>query len=176
MFDNLLEYWIYLGDSPHTKKKFNRLRFHRIPETNQVWGIVLGHAASNWGNYTLNQQLPTYLANVLRLEQRHCLWGNLRSPDDEKTSVYLNFFFRFSLSFNGLLASFCYLVKISPTIPFAKKKFSRSSDPLNCSCSEKLFFSDTKHCLRLRSCTDWLDQGERVAVNNKGNTKALTSI
>ena len=31
-----------------------------------VWGIVLGHAASNWGNYTLNQQLPTYLSNVLR--------------------------------------------------------------------------------------------------------------
>ena len=31
-----------------------------------MWGIVLGHAASNWGNYTLNQQLPTYLANVLR--------------------------------------------------------------------------------------------------------------
>jgi hypothetical protein len=26
-----------------------------------VWGIVLGHAASDWGNYTLNQQLPTYL-------------------------------------------------------------------------------------------------------------------
>merc|ERR1719323_2057663 len=49
----------------------------------QVWGIVLGHAASNWGNYTLNQQLPTYLANVLR----------------------------FSLSFNGLLASFCYLLQ-----------------------------------------------------------------
>ena len=22
-----------------------------------VWGIVLGHAASNWGNYTLNQQV-----------------------------------------------------------------------------------------------------------------------
>ena len=31
-----------------------------------VWGIVLGHSASNWGNYTLNQQLPTYLSNVLR--------------------------------------------------------------------------------------------------------------
>jgi ACS family sodium-dependent inorganic phosphate cotransporter-like MFS transporter 5 len=48
-----------------------------------VWGCVLGHAASNWGNYTLNQQLPTYLANVLR----------------------------FSLSFNGLLASLCYLAQ-----------------------------------------------------------------
>ena len=22
-----------------------------------VWGIVLGHTASNWGNYTLNQQV-----------------------------------------------------------------------------------------------------------------------
>ena len=31
-----------------------------------VWGIVLGHASSNWGNYTLNQQLPTYLTDVLR--------------------------------------------------------------------------------------------------------------
>ena len=48
-----------------------------------VWGIVLGHAASNWGNYTLNQQLPTYLSNVLR----------------------------YSLSFNGLLASLCYLIQ-----------------------------------------------------------------
>jgi len=33
-----------------------------------VWGLVLGHAASNWGNYTLNQQLPTYLNNVLRFD------------------------------------------------------------------------------------------------------------
>ena len=48
-----------------------------------VWAIVLGHSASNWGNYTLNQQLPTYLANVLR----------------------------YSLSFNGLLASLCYLLQ-----------------------------------------------------------------
>jgi len=48
-----------------------------------VWGIVLGHAASNWGNYTLNQQLPTYLSNVLR----------------------------YSLSFNGVLASMCYLLQ-----------------------------------------------------------------
>ena len=48
-----------------------------------VWGIVLGHTASNWGNYTLNQQLPTYLSNVLR----------------------------YSLSFNGLLASLCYLIQ-----------------------------------------------------------------
>ena len=48
-----------------------------------VWAIVLGHAASNWGNYTLNQQLPTYLSNVLR----------------------------YSLSFNGLLASLCYLIQ-----------------------------------------------------------------
>ena len=32
----------------------------------EVWGIILGHTASNWGNYTLNQQLPTYLSNVLR--------------------------------------------------------------------------------------------------------------
>jgi len=48
-----------------------------------VWGIVFGHAASNWGNYTLNQQLPTYLSNVLR----------------------------YSLSFNGLLASLCYLLQ-----------------------------------------------------------------
>ena len=46
-----------------------------------VWGIVLGHTASNWGNYTLNQQLPTYLSNVLR----------------------------YSLSFNGVLSSICYL-------------------------------------------------------------------
>ena len=48
-----------------------------------LWGCVLGHTASNWGNYTLNQQLPTYLANVLR----------------------------FSLSFNGLLSSLCYLAQ-----------------------------------------------------------------
>ena len=48
-----------------------------------LWGCVLGHAAANWGNYTLNQQLPTYLANVLR----------------------------FSLSFNGLLSSLCYLAQ-----------------------------------------------------------------
>ena len=48
-----------------------------------LWGCVLGHAASNWGNYTLNQQLPTYLSNVLR----------------------------FSLSFQGLLASLCYLAQ-----------------------------------------------------------------
>ena len=48
-----------------------------------VWGIVLGHTASNWGNYTLNQQLPTYLSNVLR----------------------------YSLSFNGILASVCYLIQ-----------------------------------------------------------------
>ena len=27
-----------------------------------------GHTASNWGNYTLNQQLPTYLSNVLRFD------------------------------------------------------------------------------------------------------------
>jgi len=48
-----------------------------------VWSIVLGHTASNWGNYTLNQQLPTYLSNVLR----------------------------YSLSFNGILASLCYLLQ-----------------------------------------------------------------
>ena len=48
-----------------------------------VWAIVIGHTASNWGNYTLNQQLPTYLSNVLR----------------------------YSLSFNGLLASLCYLIQ-----------------------------------------------------------------
>ena len=48
-----------------------------------LWGCVLGHTASNWGNYTLNQQLPTYLANVLR----------------------------FSLSFNGILSSLCYLAQ-----------------------------------------------------------------
>ena len=48
-----------------------------------VWAIVLGHTASNWGNYTLNQQLPTYLSNVLR----------------------------YSLSFNGLLASLCYFIQ-----------------------------------------------------------------
>jgi len=48
-----------------------------------VWSVVLGHTASNWGNYTLNQQLPTYLSNVLR----------------------------YSLSFNGLLASLCYLLQ-----------------------------------------------------------------
>ena len=48
-----------------------------------VWGIVLGHTASNWGNYTLNQQLPTYLSNVLR----------------------------YSLSFNGVLSSVCYLIQ-----------------------------------------------------------------
>jgi len=46
-----------------------------------LWGCVLGHTASNWGNYTLNQQLPTYLSNVLR----------------------------FSLSFQGILSSLCYL-------------------------------------------------------------------
>ena len=48
-----------------------------------LWGCVLGHTASNWGNYTLNQQLPTYLSNVLR----------------------------FSLSFNGILSSICYVVQ-----------------------------------------------------------------
>merc|ERR1719186_2207040 len=48
-----------------------------------VWGIVLGHTASNWGNYTLNQQLATYLTNVLR----------------------------YSLSFTGLLASLCFLLQ-----------------------------------------------------------------
>ena len=48
-----------------------------------VWGIVLGHSASNWGNYTLNQQLPTYLSNVLR----------------------------YNLSFNGILSSACYLIQ-----------------------------------------------------------------
>jgi len=48
-----------------------------------VWSIVIGHTAANWGNYTLNQQLPTYLSNVLR----------------------------YSLSFNGLLASMCYLLQ-----------------------------------------------------------------
>ena len=48
-----------------------------------VWGIVLGHTASNWGNYTLNQQLPTYLSNVLR----------------------------YNLSFNGILSSACYLIQ-----------------------------------------------------------------
>ena len=67
--------------------------------TDQVWGIVLGHAASNWGNYTLNQQLPTYLANVLR-------FGNWTTNSLQIVKVS----FRFSLSFNGLLASFCYLV------------------------------------------------------------------
>ena len=30
-----------------------------------VWGVVLGHTALNWGDYTLAQQLPTYLTNVL---------------------------------------------------------------------------------------------------------------
>ena len=48
-----------------------------------VWGIVLGHAASNWGNYTLNQQLPTYLTDVLR----------------------------FDLSYTGLLSSMCYVLQ-----------------------------------------------------------------
>nr|XP_039254795.1 sialin-like [Styela clava] len=31
-----------------------------------VWGIVVGHFASNWGNYTLMTMLPTYMANILR--------------------------------------------------------------------------------------------------------------
>jgi hypothetical protein len=48
-----------------------------------VWGIVLGHASSNWGNYTLNQQLPTYLTDVLR----------------------------FDLSLTGLLSSLCYVLQ-----------------------------------------------------------------
>ena len=33
-----------------------------------VWGVVLGHTALNWGDYTLAQQLPTYLTNVLGYE------------------------------------------------------------------------------------------------------------
>lgn len=48
-----------------------------------VWGLVLGHAASNWGNYTLNQQLPTYLSNVLR----------------------------FDLKLTGILSSMCYVLQ-----------------------------------------------------------------
>ena len=48
-----------------------------------VWAFIIGDTASNWGNYVLNQQLPTYLSNVLR----------------------------FSLSFNGLMSSLCYFIQ-----------------------------------------------------------------
>ena len=59
-----------------------------------VWGIVLGHAASNWGNYTLNQQLPTYLTDVLR----------------------------FDLSYTGLLSSMCYVLQWIGRATWDRKK------------------------------------------------------
>ena len=31
-----------------------------------VWGVVIAHLASNWGNYQLNSLLPTYLSTVLQ--------------------------------------------------------------------------------------------------------------
>ena len=77
-----------------------------------VWGIVLGHTASNWGNYTLNQQLPTYLSNVLR----------------------------YSLSFNGVLSSVCYLMQTLgiccfpqfSSVSFIENLFSLShNDPID---------------------------------------------
>lgn len=37
-----------------------------------VWGVVLGHTALNWGDYTLAQQLPTYLTNVLGYRDTKC--------------------------------------------------------------------------------------------------------
>jgi len=72
-----------LGEGGNVSRPKRVIPWTKILLSPQVWGIVLGHAASNWGNYTLNQQLPTYLGNVLR----------------------------FSLSVNGLLASFCFLIQ-----------------------------------------------------------------
>ena len=70
-----------IGQSPELNRKKLEIPWRDILTSVPVWGIVLGHTASNWGNYTLNQQLPTYLSNVLR----------------------------YSLSFNGVLSSLCYL-------------------------------------------------------------------
>ena len=70
-----------IGESPDLDRKNLVTPWKDILTSVPVWGIVLGHTASNWGNYTLNQQLPTYLSNVLR----------------------------YSLSFNGILSSICYL-------------------------------------------------------------------
>ena len=70
-----------IGQSSSLDRKNLNIPWKKILTSAPVWGIVLGHAASNWGNYTLNQQLPTYLSNVLR----------------------------YSLSFNGVLSSICYI-------------------------------------------------------------------
>ena len=72
-----------VGESSRLDRRRLVTPWRQILTSVPVWGIVLGHTASNWGNYTLNQQLPTYLSNVLR----------------------------YSLSFNGLLASLCYLLQ-----------------------------------------------------------------
>ena len=70
-----------LGQSASLDRRRLATPWRSILTSVPVWAIVLGHSASNWGNYTLNQQLPTYLSNVLR----------------------------YSLSFNGVLSSLCYL-------------------------------------------------------------------
>ena len=72
-----------LGQSASLDRRRLATPWRSILTSVPVWAIVLGHSASNWGNYTLNQQLPTYLSNVLR----------------------------YSLSFNGILASVCYLIQ-----------------------------------------------------------------
>ena len=69
-----------IGQSSTLNRKNLKIPWKKILTSAPVWGIVIGHAASNWGNYTLNQQLPTYLSNVLR----------------------------YRLSFNGVLSSICY--------------------------------------------------------------------
>ena len=72
-----------IGQSTDIDRKKLDTPWRQILTSVPVWGIVLGHTASNWGNYTLNQQLPTYLSNVLR----------------------------YSLSFNGVLSSCCYCLQ-----------------------------------------------------------------
>ena len=55
-----------LGQSASLDRRRLATPWRSILTSVPVWAIVLGHSASNWGNYTLNQQLPTYLSNVLR--------------------------------------------------------------------------------------------------------------
>ncbi len=47
-------------------RKRLRVPWRSILTSVPVWGIVLAHTAFNWGNYTLNQQLPTYFTSILR--------------------------------------------------------------------------------------------------------------
>ena len=72
-----------IGQSSRLDRKNIVTPWRDILTSLPVWAFIIGDTASNWGNYALNQQLPTYLSNVLR----------------------------FSLSFNGLMASFCYFIQ-----------------------------------------------------------------